>query len=140
MTAATTSIQVAIKGLGTIMPTLGTVTSKEISKDAGLFQLPMPQSNSSAAILLDLFGASKTITINGKYTNLQYGAVTVQVFIFYLESLVNGSQTAAKYISEKSDLEGYAGINVLIQAVSWKAEAGNPNSVEYTISMIEGSI
>lgn len=111
---------------------LGTVTSEESTKDAQLFQTPIPVSDSSAAIMLDLFGASRTITIKGRYTESDGD---VAIFIFNIDSLVNGNQGVRIYHSDKSNSD----YNVLIQSVNWSGEEAGVNFVDYTISMVEGS-
>lgn len=113
---------------------IGVVISEEHSKDSGLFQMPMPGSNSSAAFLLDIFGASKTITISGKYSGT---AGNIQTFITWLEGLVNGNQTTTKvFHTDKASSGDY---NVYVMSVSWKSEEGAPLLVEYTIQMMEGA-
>ena len=114
------------------MTSLGSIKNEESGKDAQLFQMPMPVSDSSDAILLDLFGASRTISISGIYAGTTAEIVT---FIGQLDALVNGSQTGRTYVSDKSG----GTYKVYIQKVSWKAEEAGMNKVEYSIEMIQGS-
>jgi hypothetical protein len=111
---------------------MGTVKSEESRKDAGLFQQPMTGSDSSAAILLDLFGASRTINISGIYTTTDG---TLTTFIAALDALVNGAQTQKTFVSGKSGATYY----VLVTSVSWSAAEGDVSSVSYTIDMQQGS-
>ena len=117
------------------MTTLGTVTSEESSKDAQLFQQPLPTYNSSQAVLLDIFGASRTITISGVHVSGD-GSKTTAQFIAELDGLISGSQTSRTYTSDKSATT----YKVLVQTVSWKSEEGAPLKTEYTITMVEGNV
>lgn len=114
------------------MTSLGTVISEESTKDSQLFQQPMPLSDSSSAIMLDLFGASRNITIKGKYTA---GDGTISTFIAELDALVSGTQTSKTYHSDKTGVS----YTVLVQSVTWSADEGGVNLVDYTINLVEGS-
>lgn len=112
---------------------LGTVNKEESSKDAGLFFMPMPTKNSDGAIQLDIFGATRTITINGIFTS---GDGSISDFIIALDNLVNGEQSVKTYHSDKSGVDYY----VLVSGVRWEAEEGGVNKVNYVIMMQEGSM
>lgn len=114
------------------MTSLGTVNKEDSTKDAGLFQMPLPASNSSAAILLDIFGASRTITISGVFTGT---VAAVSAFIVELDNLVNGAQSSRVYSSDKSGTS----YNVLVSSATWNAEEGAVTKVDFTINMTEGS-
>ena len=68
---------------------MGKLTNEKVNKDSQLFQQPMPGSPSSSTIVLDLFGATKTITIDGEF----YDETNMVEFITELEGLVSGIQT-----------------------------------------------
>lgn len=114
---------------------LGSIIKETSNKDAGIFQMPMPASNSDDAVMLDIFGASRKIRIEGKFVLGDSGYSTIALFIAALDALVNGAQTNQTYTSGKSG----SSYNVLIETVEWSNEEGSPNSVEYSISMTEGS-
>lgn len=116
------------------MTTLGNVTKEQSSKDAGLFQMPMPGSDASSSILLDIFGTSRVITINGVYTGATTSDITT--FIGLLDALVDGAQPTAglSYHSDKSNTS----YTVLVTGVQWEAEPGTPLAVNYSITMSEG--
>lgn len=114
------------------LSSMGTVMSEESSKDAQLFQQPMPLSDSSSAIMLDLFGAGRTITIKGIYT-IADGVISS--FISELDSLISGNQGVKIYHSDKSG----SNYNVLVQSVRWSGEEAGVNFVDYEISVVEGS-
>lgn len=115
------------------MSSLGTVTKETNDKDSGLFEMALPSSDSSSKILLDLFGASRTISISGTYIGADLTAV--QTFITQLDALINGNQTQKTFVSEKSG----ASYLVLITSTNWEGEEGAPLKVNYTINMSEGS-
>lgn len=115
---------------------MGTVTSEDSSLDSGLFNQPMPSSPSSQSLSFDLFGATRVITIKGKYTLGQTGHATVAAFCNALDALVNGAQTSVVYTSDKTGVS-YTG---LIQRVNWSADSGGVNYVDYIIEFIEGTI
>ena len=113
---------------------LGTVTKEESIKDAGLFQSPMPGSDANEAILLDLFGASRTINISGVYVG---SAADVATFVIALDALVSGDQVNQAYTSGKS---GVTYSKCLVNSVTWTSEEGSPTKVDYTISLTEGGV
>ena len=117
------------------MAGIGTVTDEDVTKDAGLFQMPMPGSDSSSAVMFDIFGASRTIKISGTFTVGDSGYATLALFIAALDALVDGSQTVITYTSGKSG----STYNVMVMDVNWKSEVGGVNKVDYNITMVEGS-
>lgn len=114
------------------MTSLGTIQSEDRSKDAQLFQMPLPRQNSQNSVLADIFGVSGTIRISGTFT---VSDGTISTFISQLEGLITGTQTARTFHSDKSN----SNYTVLIQTISWKSAEAGVNLVEYEISMIEGS-
>ena len=112
---------------------MGTVTSEEHSKDAGLFQTPLPGTDSKDAIALDLFGTSRTIRVKGVYTTTNG---TISTFIGQLDALCNGNQTVTKtFVSDKSGVP----YEVLVTNVNWSSESGAVTKVDYSIDMLEAS-
>lgn len=116
------------------MTTLGTVHSEESTKDAQLFQMPMPASDSNMAIMLDLFGVNRTINIKGTFVDGD-GSLTIAQFIAELDAQANGVQSGKNYVSGTSGVT----YTILVQTASWDVEEGAPTKVNYTINMIEGS-
>jgi hypothetical protein len=115
------------------MSTLGTVNKESHTKDAQLFQMPMPVSDSSSAIVIDLFGVSNTIELGGVYVGTN--SSDVQSFVAALEALCNGNQSGQTFTSEKRS----ATYKVYVSSVNWDAEEGAPLVINYTINMIEGA-
>jgi len=111
---------------------LGTVISEDSSKTSGLFQTPLPLSDSNESIMLDLFGASRTINIRGIYTGT---VAEINTFVQALDGLLNGSQNTKTFHSDKSN----ASYLVLINSVRWNSEDGAVTKVDYEIEMVEGS-
>ena len=117
---------------------MGTVTSEESTKDAGLFSQAMPGADSNDTILLDMFGASRQMVIKGKFVigDTGYAAIGgVNGFIAALDALISGAQTSRVYNSDKTGLN-YTG---LVSSVTWSASEGDVNSVDYTIVFMQGS-
>jgi hypothetical protein len=115
------------------LSSMGTVNKEESVKDANLFFTAMPGSDSANAIQLDIFGATRTITVSGIYASTDG---TISTFVAALDALVNGAQTATKtFHSDKSGVS----YEVLVTSVTWTCEEGGVNKVEYTIVMQEGS-
>lgn len=130
------------------------VQSEVISKTSGLIDLPMPVSDSNSKIVMDLMGASRTIQLNGIVTTAD-----VSNLYNYVNDLVGikGYPTSGKYVSlfgEQGSNGGQAGwkyypeslnrgratdifITVYVTDVSVTSDAGNPNSINYSISLME---
>ena len=109
---------------------LGIVTRESRTKDAQLFQQPMPVSDSTQAIILDLFGCVGTIEIEGKFTS------NLSTAISFLEGLANGSQSRIVYASDLFSRT----FNVYVQNVNYETSEGSGQTVvTYHISLIEGS-
>ena len=106
------------------------------AKDSGLFQMPMPASDSTEQILIDIFGCSRTITVKGVFCLGDTGYASVAAFIVALDVLNNGAQTSRTFHSDKSGVD----YKVLVTRASWDAEEADVNSVPYTIEMVEGDV
>jgi hypothetical protein len=117
------------------MAGLGTCTEHQ-DKDSGLFQMPMPGSDSSSQILIDIFGTTRTIKLTGRFSLGDTGYASVAAFIVALDTLNNGAQTSRTYHSDKSGLD----YQVLVTSASWDAEEADVNSVPYEINMVEGAV
>lgn len=130
------------------------VQSEMISKTSGFIDLPMPIADSDKKIMMDLMGTSRTITIEGiasssQVTNLynyindlvglkNYPTASRNTLLFG-EQGSNGGQVGWKYYPESLN-RGRATdifITVYVTDVSVTSEAGNPNSIRYTVSMME---
>lgn len=113
---------------------LGSVQTEEQSKDSGLFQQPLPGEDSSGALLIDIFGAFRNISVTGYII----GTVAVQnVFIAAIEAIQNGNQTGSTFVSSQT---GTPNRTVLIQSFSWNKEAGDVSRLNYSLTLFEGGI
>jgi len=112
---------------------LENVRSEENGKSANLFSTPLPATDSSGTIALDLFGVTRTINITGDVTG---ATATLQTFINNFESLVNGSQTKKTFVSSLHDTNK----SCLINSFRWNYSAGNPRILNYTMELIESSV
>ena len=115
---------------------MGTITSERNVKDAGLFQQPLPFTDSSQQVLLDIFGASRTITIEGTYITGDAGYASVLLFITDFDKLVSGKQTSKNYTSDKDGVT----YSCMVTSAERKANSGDPNSIDYTITLVEGHL
>ena len=112
---------------------LGDIQSEEQSKDSGLFQTPLPRQDSSSAILIDLFGVIRTVTVTGIFT----GTVNQQnTFISAIEGIANGVQSGSTFVSSIRS----ASITVLIQNFRWTKNRADPSKINYTLTLIEGTV
>lgn len=111
---------------------LGTVTSESSTKSSGLFNTPLPFSDSDDALIMDLMGTSRTITIAGRKT----GAVAdLRTFIQNIEALQNGEQSSLVFVSSWTNVNK----NVLIQDFTHDKADADESSVSYTLTLIEGT-
>jgi hypothetical protein len=94
--------------------------------------MPMPMSDSTETVVLDLFGASRNINIEGTFVAGD-GSLTIAQYITFLDGLVNGVQVSKIYHSDKSGVD----YKVIILSVSWKASEGAVTKLDWTIKMQE---
>lgn len=130
--------------------TLYNASSESGAKDANLIPLPLPLQDSDQTILMDLLGVTRTFTVNGKYTTGDDGG-NVYLFARDLDLLINGnqgggSQAGWTYTSVVLNLEADGTLvtspvtkRVYVERVSYDTEAGNPNILSYSISLIEAN-
>ena len=131
--------------------TLYGVQSEVIRKSANMIDMPLPMTDSNGKLLFDLMGTSREITIEGKVTN--YDVANLYNYAQDLaglgtNSLIFGSQgtntSTAGYVYTSYILNiGNSGATVTVQVyvndVQITSEAGNTNSFNYTITLMECS-
>lgn len=112
---------------------LGDIQTEAQAKDSGLFNTPVPRSDSTNSLLTDIFGTGKTITLNGTYV----GTVSqIRTFITAIETIQNGEQTVNTYSGGlMSDTK-----NVLVSTFNWDYVKADVNSLGYTLTLIEGTV
>ena len=112
---------------------LGDISSESSTKSSNLFQFPMPLSDSDEAILMDIFGTSRTITVDG----VKVGAVaTLRTFIEAIETIQNGQQSGSTFISSWTN----SNKTVLIQDFTHTKSQADESKVGYTLTLTEGSV
>lgn len=109
---------------------LGVVKIETSSKESNLFFQSLPYSDSTDAILLDLMGTQRTITLTGKF--IESSIETLKSKIEAIESIQNGNQSVVVYAGSLITK------NVEIQNFSWDYNEGSPNTVDYTLTLLEG--
>lgn len=131
--------------------TLYHVTLENISKSAGLIDLPMPTMDSNGKIVMDLMGASRTITVEGVVEESDVGTGNLYKYARDIaglaesgyNTLINGMQSTTPYLYTPESLNrGSSGktIKVVVSEASVKSERADPNSMGYHITMIEYGI
>jgi len=111
---------------------LGEIQSEGQAKNSGLFTQPLPVSDSDSTILLDLFGTTRTITIDGVFQHNT--KANLVAFVTDIEGLQNGSQTGLTYVGDFITTNK----TVLIQDFNWTWSAGSVNRINYSLTLIEG--
>jgi len=112
---------------------VGYVQSEVHTKDSNLFQQPIPTSDSSSSILLDLFGVTKNISVTGTFTG---SLANINTFISAIETIENGSQSGVTWVSS---LSTYGNKTVFIKSFSWTYATGSPLKINYQLELTEGA-
>ncbi len=112
---------------------LGDVTSETQAKNSGLFNLPLPYSDSSDVLIMDLFGTSRIITIEGVKTGV---VADLRTFITNIEAIQNGEQSGSTFVSSWTN----ANKTVLIQDFSYTKSEADENKLTYSLTLIEGTV
>ena len=114
---------------------LGDIQSEDQTKDSNLLQFPLPASDSSDAILIDIMGCFRTISLSGIIT----GTVATQnTFIAAIEGLVDGNQGSGfTFVSSQA---GTSDKTVLISSFNWNKQAGDVNKLDYSLTLFQGGI
>lgn len=120
--------------LGPSNTDLGAVQSESHTKNSSLFNQPLPATDSSSSILLDLFGMSRTITIEGIFTDT---VANIRTFIGVIEGFAAGTQTGLKFVS--SLITSPASYNTFIESFTWNYVKGAPDHINYSLNLIEGA-
>lgn len=110
---------------------LGTVTSETSTKSSNLFNFPMPLSDSDEAILMDIFGTSRTISLEGVKTG---EIADLRTFVNNIEALQNGEQSNLTFVSSWTN----SNKEVLIQDFSHTKISADESKVSYSLNLLEG--
>ena len=111
---------------------LGKVTSEVNMKSSSLFQQPLPFADSDKALLMDLFGMSRTITVSGYKTGV---VADLRTFVVNIEALMIGDQSGSTFVSSWTNVNK----TVLLQDFEHSKLEANENKVTYTLTLIEGT-
>lgn len=111
---------------------LGIVQREKQAKDSGLTNFPLPRSDSSSSILLDLFGVTRTITLEGRYEGT---TEEIRTFIATIEGYASGTQSGLTF---QSDLISSTK-TVFIQNFEWAYNEADTSTIQYTLIMLEGA-
>ncbi len=112
---------------------LGVVLSEVSTKSSNLFNQPLPGSDSDAAILADLFGVSRTITIEGVKTGV---VADLRTFIVNIEAIQDGDQAASTFVSSWTNVNK----TMLIQDFTHTKLMADESKVSYSLVLIEGTL
>lgn len=109
---------------------LGIVNRIVKNKDSGITNFPMPMSDSSDALQMDIMGANRTISISGIKTGT---AEELQSFEENLDKAINGQQTQFTFEDRFGNV-----YKVLIRSFNTENHEGRPNEITYTLELNEG--
>lgn len=113
--------------------TLYNASSEDDSKDAQTINYSLPGTDSSQSQSWDIMGSNRTINIRGKFV-VGDGGYTIAQYKALLLGLMNGRQNPKSYISESN---GYSPLTVMIQTMTFNSNAGNPNMMDYSLSLVQ---
>ena len=108
------------------------VQKEDHTKDAQLFTMPLPASDSTSTIVIDLFGTIRNIMVDGVFAET---LANQRTFISTIEGYVDGSQTKVVYHSDKTNTN----YNVFVKTFRWWATSGDVNKINYVLELIESS-
>ena len=112
---------------------LGDVQSERQNKFASLFQQNLPRRDSAYAILLDIFGVGRTITVQGIITGLDATHVS---FINSIETIIAGAQNGSTFVSSKT---GISNKTVFVDSFDWSVNKADVSKIGYTLTLKEGA-
>jgi len=114
---------------------LGEVQSERQTKASSLFQYPIPGEDSKDAVLLDIMGVLRNVTIESVKNDT---AANIKTFIENIEITQNGSQGSGLVFT--SSLLGEMDGKFYIDNFDWSYIAGEPTIVKFTMHLIQGSV
>ncbi len=111
---------------------LGEVTSEISTKSSNLFFQAFPLSDSDKALIMDLFGTSRTISVTGYKTGT---VAQLRTFVTNIEAIQNGEQSGSTFVSSWTNVNKI----VLINDFSVDKASSDENKVNYTLELSEGT-
>lgn len=112
---------------------MGTITNESVNKESNLFFTSLPRQDSSLSIALDIMGATKSITLTGKFTAADG---TIATFITELQALVDGTQPTLTLVSSRSGLS----TKVKVQTVDWSCTEAEFGIVNFSMVLVECAV
>ena len=107
---------------------------EDSTMDSNLLNFPLPGEPSSNSFLIDIMGTGRTMNVSGTYTASTQALVLA--WILSIEALMTGNQPGYSYVGEFDTTSK----NVCIQSFHWKRVAGQTNSVNWDLTLMEGSM
>ncbi len=119
------------------------IQSMKRSTESQTWEILIPTSGPETAIVLDLMGTKRIITISGIST----GEVTkLDAFTNALEGFMNSNQFSIAQTSPTgtglrfvADRPASTAINVIMKSFEWEYVAGNVNKIEWNMSLMQGN-
>ena len=144
-TATITAADGTFESSGSVVLTLYDVQSEDVSKTSGIIEFPMPTMDSDDKIIMDLMGASRTITVEGIVTTgdvpeiYKYARdiVGLQGTTGSNNTLISGAQGSAYGQFTYQSYTVSNAISVVVSEASISSEKGNPEMKKYNITMLE---
>ncbi len=110
----------------------------KVSKESQTWEMAIPASDSNATIVIDLLGTRKTISLTG----------TVKGIVTQLDSFINdmsGFLNSNQYILAAGGLTSVAArpastsIIVIMKSFEFEYDAGTPNAIFWSASLLQGN-
>ncbi len=144
-TATITAADGTFESSGSVVLTLYDVQSEDVSKTSGIIEFPMPTMDSDDKIIMDLMGASRTITVEGIVTTgdvpeiYKYARdiVGLQGTTGSNNTLISGAQGSAYGQFTYQSYTVSNAISVVVSEASISSEKGNPEMKKYNITLLE---
>lgn len=93
----------------------------------------MPLSDSSESILIDIFGTSRTIDIEGTIVG---DVSTLRTFIENIETIQNGQQSGSTFVSSWTN----SNKTVVIQDFSHTKTSAGESHLDYRLTLVQGDV
>lgn len=117
---------------------LGNIQSEVVNQSAGVVQIALPDSESSATLLIPTTGPTLKVQLNGIYTG---DLSSLQTWVAILQDWISkGGQLSEPNITLITSLNFPSpGISVRVIDGSWNWDAGNPKILRYNLTLLQGT-
>ena len=114
---------------------LGNLQTEEVNQSAGVTQMALPDSKSSDAMLIPTTGPTVKISLSGIYTG---NLTSLRAFISNLADwITKGGDLNSQNLEFIGDLNP-GPFSIRVTDGNWKWEAGDPNKISWSLSLLEG--